>query len=182
MPEHIRVSDCTVARALADGLTRSAALGALVQDLRDLRGIVYVTVATHTRASRVAGGLSHAIVTAGETRILRVVLLRDYMYEDRAVVTLAHEFRHALEVLSSPDVRTEVDVKRLFDRIGYSRAAGMVETDAALKTERVVADELRRSRTRKAGRASAGLHDPPEPVAIKHNEQAADRKLEARYR
>jgi hypothetical protein len=67
--------------------------------------------------------------------------------EDRAVATLAHEFQHTVEVLEHPEVRTEADVDRLFERIGYRVASGLMETQAALDIERTVANELRAART-----------------------------------
>jgi len=109
-----------------------------------------------TRQGQVAAGLSHGVVCAADTRILRVAIAREYEYGDRAVTTLAHEFRHVLEVLESPQARTEADVDRLFERIGYVRAAGIVETDAALAMGRIVEGELKMSsksevKTRRAG-------------------------------
>jgi hypothetical protein len=121
-------------------------LRSLVRRLGELHGIVYVsTPASLSGKSRLVGGLSHAIAAAGETRILHVTLVRELDYRDRAIATLAHEFTHALEVLESPDTRTEADVDTLYDRIGYVLARGVVETNAARAMGRVVAAELRAS-------------------------------------
>jgi hypothetical protein len=62
------------------------------------------------------------------------------------VATIAHELRHAAEVLEDPAVRTAADVTALFERIGYTVYAGVLETTAAEEIERTVARELRASR------------------------------------
>jgi len=129
---------------------RSATLHGLVDRVGELKGIVYVMLVERTRHGSAAAGLSHKVSATGESCILQIGLVRDYAYGDRVIATLAHEFRHAVEVLEHPDARSEPDVDRLYERIGYARAQGAIETDAALETGRRVAEELKRT---KKGRA-----------------------------
>jgi hypothetical protein len=148
IPGQIRVTDCAIARALKDGLARSESLVSLVERIGSLKGIVYVSLLERTRAQGVAGGLSHKVSAGTESCILQVGVVRDYAYGDRTIVTLAHEFRHVLEVLEHPEARTEQDVDLLYTRIGRPSAAGAMETEAALETERIVANELKHNKKR----------------------------------
>ena len=144
LPPQLRIDDCRVVRALEEGLEHSISLRQLVDRLGELKGMVFVSIVAGRR-SGIQGGLLHKVSDAGGWLVLRVALIRDYAYGERTVPTLAHEFKHALEVLESP-ARTESEIASLFARIGYARAAGLVETDAALAIERRVASELKAKR------------------------------------
>ncbi len=143
VPEHVRISDCRIASALQGGLVRSPSLRTLVARLAELKGLIFVSLTTQRLSSGIAGGLSHKVVVAGERLVLHVVIARDYAYNDRIVVTMAHEFRHAVEVLEHSDARNEAKVDALYRRIGYVTGAGVVETEAALEMGRLVAEELK---------------------------------------
>jgi hypothetical protein len=144
LPAQIGISDCRLARSVADGIQRSATLRKLVDRMGELKGRVYVTTAVSAAAGAnrpLLGALSHKTVMAGEYCLLRVTVL--HAYDDNAVATIAHELRHAVEVLENPEARTEADVDALFERIGQRVSAGIVETQAALDTEHRVAQELK---------------------------------------
>ena len=149
LPTQIRIVDCQVARALDDAVKRSARLRRLVDRIGELKGIVFVRLVPADARSGVAGGLSHQVVPAGPSRILHVMLVRDYAYGDRVATTLAHEFQHVLEVLEQPSAQSEAEIDRLFDAIGHRSGKGAVETDAALEIAKIVAGELKRSRAAK---------------------------------
>jgi hypothetical protein len=133
IPAHIRVRDCRLAAALAGGLTRSSSLRNLVDRIWQLKGIVYISTSVSVSPGSthaLVGALSHHIAVADIYRVMQITVTHDD--DDRAVATLAHEFQHTVEVLEHPEVRTEADVDRLFERIGYRVASGLMETQAGL--------------------------------------------------
>jgi hypothetical protein len=146
VPPQIRIYDCGLATALAGGLERAPSLRTMVTRIGELRGIVIVKIVTGTPATGAAAGLSHRIANSGETRVLDMQFVRSSQYNDTSVAMLAHEFRHALEVLENPDVKTEADVNRLYERIGFASADRVVETDAAIAMGVKVASELKAAR------------------------------------
>lgn len=82
-------------------------------------------------------------VQAGGYRYVTVVICTR---QTRTVqlATLAHELVHALEIADAPEVRTQADVKALYDRIG-ERTLGLAryETNAARKVgERALSEVL----------------------------------------
>jgi hypothetical protein len=144
LPGHLRVLDPRLAEAIAGGAQRSATLRRLIDRIGELDGIVYVIPAVQVRPGTnhaLLAALSHQVTVAGSTRILRITV--GHNYGDSAVATIAHELRHASEVLEDPGVRTAGDITALFERIGYSVYAGVMETTAAQEIERTVARELR---------------------------------------
>jgi hypothetical protein len=142
VPEHVRPLDCALATLAASGLDRSATFRDLVARIGALNGIVYIqpTVIVQPDARRVvSAGLIHRVTWIGSRRVLLVVL--NPGLGDRSVITMAHEFQHAIEVLSST-ASTESEIDALFDRIGTRVGAGMTETTAAIAVERAVRREF----------------------------------------
>jgi hypothetical protein len=158
--------DCDLATAVEDAIGRSASLRDLVERIGALKGIVYVTAPVHvSRKSTLAGGFFHRIVSAGETRMLWIALAHESRYSDHSMGILGHELRHALEVLESTETRTEADVDALYNRIGYARSGGIVETDAALAMGQQIERELEAARrTARSSRPSAGVARLPHRV------------------
>jgi hypothetical protein len=147
IPDHVRVLDCRLAATLADGMARSPSLRDLVDRIRELQGIVYVSTALSVSPGGhhvLLGALSHQVAVAGPYRIMRITVRHDY--DDRAVATIAHELRHAIEVLQDPAARSKGDVDLVFERIGYRIASGVMETEGAINVERTVSKELQASR------------------------------------
>jgi hypothetical protein len=144
MPTHLIVSNCRSATAVNGALARSTTFAELANRIRALRGVVYIRdgYTLQLRTKRVlSGALSHRVTMAGDQRVLHVSVAMGN--GDEALRTLAHEFQHVIEVLESL-AATDADVDALYERIGNPIAAGVVETDAALATEQIVARELRR--------------------------------------
>jgi hypothetical protein len=142
VPVQIRIVDCQLATAFEQALGRSASLRMLVDRIGVLKGIVYVTVPVNVTAkTTLLGGFFHQVTSAGDTHILRIALAHEPRYSDQSMAILGHELRHALEVLETPDARTEADVDALYGRIGYVRSSGIVETDAAVAMEHQVEKE-----------------------------------------
>jgi hypothetical protein len=148
LPGQLRVMDCRLAASLADGLTRSATLRQLVDGIAALNGIVYVVVEPTPAVNKtLLGGLSHRVAVSGSVRVLRITVRQDR--GDAAVATVAHELRHATELLEEPAARTDATVDVLFARIGVELRPGVFETNAAIVTERAVFRELHESRRRR---------------------------------
>jgi hypothetical protein len=145
LPSHIRVTNCRLAASLADGLVRSPTLRQLVEGVAALHGIVYVVVEPAPLVNKtLLGALSHRVSGSGSIRVLRINVRRDR--GDAAVATVAHELRHATELLEDTSARTDADVSARFARIGVELRAGVFETDAAIASERAVFRELHESR------------------------------------
>ncbi len=140
--EHIRLSDCRLAQAVATGMARSATFRRLVDRIVELNGIVYVsgTYIVQPAARRVLyGALQHRVVKAGEARVLFVTVAPGR--ETAHIARLAHELQHAIEVLESGET-TDADVDRLFERIGVETGDHVFETMAAEHVQQTVAKEL----------------------------------------
>ncbi len=86
--------------------------------------------------------MSHRVTMAGGFRIIRIGI--DARGRDATIAVLAHELRHALEVLDQPAAVDASAVNALYERIGVRVAAGLYETDAAQTAERRVVRELGR--------------------------------------
>jgi hypothetical protein len=146
VPHHIRIEDCPLATLVAKDLEQSPTLRRVVDRVAELHGIVYVVTGVYAslRRTELRGTLSPRVAVAGETCVMRISLKRQYGPE--GVATLAHELRHAIEVLEVPDARTERTIVRLFERIGSAVGDELYETQAALTTEAAVLRELRPTR------------------------------------
>ena len=108
-----------------------------------LNGIVYIQLKQYVdpHTTRVLdGALSHSVVTAGAYRLIHLMVGAEQ--GDRPIFIVAHELRHAIEVLEAPDISTEQSVDQLFEQIGMHSHTGVVETQAALDAERSVRREL----------------------------------------
>jgi hypothetical protein len=145
----IRVRDCDVAKRLTEGLARSATLRQLVQRIDDLHGLVYLDVGRvfGPNTGRLFSGALHGVTKAGDFCILWVTIAPGG--GDQTIAIIGHELRHVVEVLEHPEARTDADVEALFERIGERIATGVLETEAAGQTGRIVAQELRASRPHK---------------------------------
>jgi hypothetical protein len=139
--------DCHLAALIADGLLRSATLRRLVDGIAALNGIVYVVVEpTPSVHKTTLGALSHRVGVSGNLRVLRIVVRQNR--GDAALATVAHELRHATELLEDPAAQSDAAVTALFARIGVELERGVFETNAAIVSARVVFRELHESRRR----------------------------------
>jgi hypothetical protein len=124
-------------------MARSATLRRIIDRVGELNGIVYIQdrYDVNDRTKRVlSGALSHHITVAGAHRVLHLLVAPES--GDRQLTTIAHELQHAIEVLEATEVTTDAAVDRLFERIGVNAGAGVMETRAAVDTERAVRREL----------------------------------------
>ena len=90
--------------------------------------------------------LAFWMAIAGPDRILRVIV-DDRKVGSAAIVSIAHELQHALEVLSYRSVRTGGEMFGVFHRIGTWRGDSF-ETHAAIRVGEAVRSELRNQRSR----------------------------------
>src|SRR3982751_6755287 len=140
-PGHLRVFDCRLAAAVASAADRSAMLKDLLERVERADGLVFIMNPPLVGpATRLLGGLSHTVTTAGRYRVLRSFI--PATTNERTIATVGHELTHALEVLEMSPARTEAEVDALFERIGWRTAARVVETQAALDAGDAIAREL----------------------------------------
>jgi hypothetical protein len=136
---HVRDNgDARIAILLQEGIRRSATLRAIIAQVDASDGIVYIEEGRCRYSARAC--LSHSIVLAGPHRILRIHIdtARD---RDDVIAVFGHELRHALEVLSQPQLRSMQAVMYFYETEG-TRSDGRYETTAALTTESAVLREL----------------------------------------
>ena len=133
------VGDPAIAALIADATVRSVTFRRLVAEIDDSDGIVYVERGVCGHSARAC--LSHSVVVAGPHRILRVIVntRRD---RDELLAALGHELRHAVEVLSRPQLRTMSAVLFFYQHEG-SAVDGRYETQAALDAEVAVMTEVK---------------------------------------
>jgi len=101
LPSRVRALTPPVEAALWLGVRRSPTLARLVDQIDRSDAIVYIDSGVlHPRiGGRLRGGLSHQIVAGPTFRLLHVVVLT--MPGDEMIVTIAHELRHAIEVIET---------------------------------------------------------------------------------
>lgn len=135
-------SDSAVVVALLDSGSRgSATFKQLVLAIEGTDGVVYVRPGK-CPGYQVKGCLLHAMSATLERRYLWIAL--DLTGEPvDLMVTLAHELRHALEILSDGSIRTGRGIFSFYYPSGIP-AARTVETAAALATGAAVRHELTR--------------------------------------
>lgn len=111
----IRTLDARVAALLRDGMLRSPTLRQLVERIEANNVFVYVGL-NPLMKSRMAGQLTW-MGKAGAYRYVRVSVNTD-LVADQIIATLAHEMRHAVEVLEDETVVDEATLVALYRRIG----------------------------------------------------------------
>lgn len=129
---------------LADVITlagqRSSAFHRLTEDLTRTDGIVYVTQGHCGHGVRAC--VPHLITRSGQFRLLRILIEPyDAMHfsDARLAGLIAHELKHALELLSDPRITNTATILRFYER--EVPAHGAFETaEAAALGERVSRD------------------------------------------
>ena len=145
-PVRVRALSPTLQDALQQGIRRSALLSSLVERIDRSDGLVYLMPGAidFPNAGRLLGGLSHRIVRGPDYRLLRIAIWPQP--GDQMIATIAHELRHAVEVLDAPETVDQLSAERLYDRIGVRRRATVYETEAAERAGERVSSELARCR------------------------------------
>jgi hypothetical protein len=138
----IRLTDRRIGPAVRNGLERSSLLRGLVERIES--GDVFVYAGIDPRMVKGLAGRLVFVGSAGTHRYLRV-MLHPELGGDQLIATLAHELQHVVEVLEHPEVDSERELTRLYERIGQSNRAGGLqgwETTAALDMGYEVRREL----------------------------------------
>lgn len=122
---------------------RSPTVRALLERLEAGDVIVYVDIRTDLDA-QVDGCLTWMAATASR-RIVRASI-RPRLRDRDAVALIAHELRHAVEVLDHPEVRSATSLRDLYTRIGRSTSTSgrHFDTDDAVATGELAWNEVAR--------------------------------------
>ena len=138
----VRSSTPAIAALIAEAGSRSPAFRGIVNTINDSDGIVYVEEGECGHSVRAC--LVLKVTIAGPNRILRIMV--DTRKQDWDLMgSIAHELRHAVEVLSDPANTSDGAVFFFYHRDGMT-AKGVFETDAAIAAGDAVRSEIRRQR------------------------------------
>jgi hypothetical protein len=162
---HVRSTDAMMVSLLSEGSSRSSTFRALVDEVSRLNGIIYIEFG-YCAFGHLDGCLFPFLVSAGGDRYLRIVLSREKkVTHDQLLGVIAHELRHALEVLEHKEVIDIETLQELYRRIGTPLPNGSsgYETSAARAAGDAVLAEL--SATSVDPRRA---HQPASPVAPYH--------------
>jgi hypothetical protein len=140
-PPRVRSSNTTIASLIARGLERSSTFHALVEAINLTNGIVYVEQGSCRSA---AAGCLVAVHKSGPNRLVMIKITLGRPDAD-VIPTIAHELRHALEVLGDSDVTSSAAMYMFYLRAGVDARPGRFETAAAIVAGDTVHAELRRS-------------------------------------
>jgi hypothetical protein len=136
----LRATDRRMQSLIAEGIRRSPTFARLLLELEKTDLIAYVERVNDLPA--VMSGRLLFISASPAQRYVRIQLGTGGTNAD-AIVTLAHELQHAIEVGTSPDVRDQDALARLYQRIGHNSLSGHTyDTIAAQAAGRVVRREL----------------------------------------
>jgi hypothetical protein len=139
--QRVRSDSAAVVALLDSGSRGSATFKQLVLAIEGTDGVVYVRPGK-CPGYKIRGCLLHAMSATLERRYLWIAL--DVTGEPLdLMVTIAHELRHALEVLSDGSIRTGRGIFSFYYPNG-NPSARTVETAAALATGAAVRHELTR--------------------------------------
>jgi hypothetical protein len=135
---HIRTLTPMAREILSTGAAQSATFRQLALELDAANVVVYVTTAIEwpTRAS-----LDY-LTSAAKITYLLVHVRATASPRDR-IAALAHELRHATEILRAPaPIGTDADLRQLYSTVGFRCGPRSYESTAAALTESVVRREL----------------------------------------
>jgi len=143
----VRSTDASVLALVREGVERSAIFSTLVDRIGRSNGIVYVEFG-YCAFGRVNGCVLSFIASSHGDRYLRILVSPDKnrRSHDQLLALIAHELRHALEVLEHPEVVDVSTMEALYRRIGTPETGGMTgyETSAARAAGENALSELRR--------------------------------------
>ena len=140
----VRSTNATLLKLIDEGVERSATFERLVKELEESRGIVYVEAGS-CAFGHLNGCLLPYIVSSHGDRYLRVVVTTDKTKasHDQLLALIAHELRHALEVIEHDEVVNLPTMEAMYARIGVPMAGlSGHETSAARAAGASVLDEL----------------------------------------
>jgi hypothetical protein len=141
----LRSTDAAIRELLSEGAERSTTFRGLVDTIAGLSGIVYVEFG-HCAFGRLDGCMLPNIVAVQGQRYLKIVVTPDKHRRphDQLIGLIAHELRHAVEVIAEERVVDGATLEALYQRIGTPMEGGLrgYETSAARAAEKAVLSEL----------------------------------------
>ena len=139
----LRIADGELRAAVLDGSERSKTLRNLLTRIGELNAIVYVQW-TAALPRGVEAAIEQHVTVTPNVRYLRIGL-KPARATDWVVSIIAHELRHAIEILEA-EVTDSSAIEALFKRLNHGLTERVYETAAAVETGLVVSRELRNSR------------------------------------
>ena len=136
---HVRPTDKSASRLLADAVRASATVARLAAELDASDVVVMLSV------TMIPGGIGGDTRFLAGTHAVRYLQVRIDNRQPRLeqMRWLSHELQHAVEVSCRSAVRSGADLAVLMQRIGRSREAGrLFETDAAMTCGKQAEREL----------------------------------------
>lgn len=112
----LRPQDNRLAEVLREGAARSATFKALVDRIESSNVIVYAALNPIMKPH--LSGMLTWMTRAGNFRYVRASINTDLTF-DQTIATLAHELRHAVEVIEDESVIDETSLVTLYRRIGH---------------------------------------------------------------
>jgi hypothetical protein len=127
----VRSTDAALLALVAEAADRSPTFAGLVAAIQQSHGIVYVEAGS-CAFGHLNGCLLPYVAPSGGNRYLRVVVTMDRhrVGRDQQLALIAHELRHALEVLEHDDVVDVRTMQRMYDRIGEPIAGSQARETA----------------------------------------------------
>ncbi len=137
--QRVRSDVAQIVNLIAEGRDRSKTFRQIVLAIEATDGVVYIEPGRCHDGAK--GCLLHRISAVGESRYLWIAVdLKDT--PANLMVRIAHELRHALEILSDASIRTVPQMLRFYQPQGVPSRRSY-ETAAALAAGAAVRDELR---------------------------------------
>ena len=130
----VRSTDAGILGLVREGTERSATFSTLVDIIGRSNGIVYIEFG-YCALGHLHGCLLPYIVPSHDNRYLRIIVTPDKSRRshDQLIALMAHELRHALEVIEHAEVVDVPTMQALYRRIGTPETGGLTgyETSAA---------------------------------------------------
>jgi hypothetical protein len=139
----VRWEDPLIARAIAEGMERSATFRGLVEALDLTDGMIYVLEGSCGQGVRAC--LHMSVELSGENRLLRIFVSPRRAPGCELIASIGHELQHALEALRNPRIRNGFAMSSFFHQIG-PETSRRFETVAAERIGSEVAREACRPR------------------------------------
>jgi hypothetical protein len=128
----VRSSDPAIAAVIQEAAVRSKTFRGLIKTIDATDGLVYVDEGKCGHS--VGACLTLSVKVAGPFRLLRILVdRRKYERDCDLMAVIGHELRHAIELLSEPNIRDYYTAYSFFEREGRTGKVRF-ETRAALRT------------------------------------------------
>jgi len=125
----VRWEEPRIARAIADGITRSTTFRGLVDAIDATDGVVYVLQGMCGQSVRAC--LHMSVELSGENRLLRIFVDLRRASSCELIAAIGHELQHALEALRNPRIRDGFTMSAFFHQIGPTAGIRRFETPEA---------------------------------------------------